>query len=69
MSNNKITGKARPHFRTRDFHNAGRISTQTKGQKSILFLRPLIRGGKNKIAALTLEVASSVSFQHLKKTS
>ena len=24
LSNNKITGKARPHFRTRDFHNAGK---------------------------------------------
>jgi len=24
LSNNKTTGKARPHFRTHDFHNAGK---------------------------------------------
>jgi len=36
---------------------------------SLVYTLPLVRGGKNEIAALTLEVASSVSFQHLKKTS
>jgi len=33
LSNNKITGKARPQFRTRDFHNAGKEKARKEKEK------------------------------------